>query len=446
MEVLIVSIYKEIVMEIIKNSDVAINQALVEIEDESNKYLAGAIDLIFKKIRKYTSTTDKKKNKAILNDWQSNFDKKQESATMKSLLEDLIVLHKKIDKEGEYSERLTVMLRHLICQIQHIDFLIKIGDSDIYKNNPGEGILQTNNLTVREKWDALLNLPNKRNNPAETNGPNNLTEDLLDKINFSKDLSILYVTGGDINPVGHAILKLGNNGYIHINTLCSYPQYIKDDRHFAAYMRAQGGRVFNVQALMISNPQEARKVLQQFAQNIWLWEMTHNNCLTFVHKIAIAGGVTYQELGYKDDDIHSQPKLPSNFVKAGSGSCLLKGVAVTETYQHEFRKIELKIKKYFEQDDNYSKANLSDIVTYYAILRRNKSNKLDALRCVAICFQLNLTKRYRLAEAATSVCTMPRTIADNANAFFSAVRMASRPHVKEGIKRSISSEQPFSSS
>lgn len=149
-----------------------------------------------------------------------------------------------------------------------------------------------------------------------------MPKEVLNTIDFS-NLSILYVSGGKYNPYGHALLRLGDKGYLHINNRHDYPEYIPDKEHLIAYLAKKSGflvkeeaYVLGEQRLNIRSPEEAKKMIRQLTEQKWLWLVAHHNCLSFAQTVAAAGGIPYSELGAT----HRTAKLPVEFMTQRNGT------------------------------------------------------------------------------------------------------------------------------
>ena len=47
------------------------------------------------------------------------------------------------------------------------------------------------------------------------------------KLRIEVDCGITFVIGGNLNPFGHALFRLGGRtGYLHVDEVCAYPKFI----------------------------------------------------------------------------------------------------------------------------------------------------------------------------------------------------------------------------
>ena len=120
-------------------------------------------------------------------------------------------------------------------------------------------------------------------------------ETILNNISQLKKLSIVIVYGNvntQGNIYGHALLRLGDIGYLHINNLYSRP-YPIPNHEFAEQLRKENSFVVDVQPLFKDKDKISEDDLKHIARIIvnysttrWFWQITHHNCLSFAQTIA----------------------------------------------------------------------------------------------------------------------------------------------------------------
>jgi hypothetical protein len=237
----------------------------------------------------------------------------------------------------------------------------------------------------------ILNKPQRFTNPAVENFPG-LTRELLNKIDFGTDIELVYLHGGAENPYGHAMLKLGEHGYLHINELYGQPQYLSDQAHFSAYQKMQGGRPMAYQSFKLPFPEEVKKLLFKFSRKKFFWKGTHGNCLSFAHSILLAGGVSPEELGYLDNNIHTPAKFPRVFnkqreqIKKNRDSFF--PIEESPIYKIHKEKIRQEFPLLFEVNKKNPLENKEKCFEYYAYLRCLDLQKHDVLRFMTQVYDL----------------------------------------------------------
>lgn len=97
------------------------------------------------------------------------------------------------------------------------------------------------------------------------------------------------------NPYGHVLLCLGDAGYIHVNDLHDYPQYIPLDK-FDAYLRKNNRLVAGMQHFDVPDIEAFKVWLTQVHNNKWTFLMWRNNCVDFANEGLMAGGVSCAEI------------------------------------------------------------------------------------------------------------------------------------------------------
>ncbi len=439
--------------------------------NEREKFII-ARSYVLKGLLNYINTTKKLENKKILEEALSKIlgNCKKDGPdnnpvnNIDKLKEYLSQLQNQINEDGVKSQRLSKLINYMLCQINNVDYLARIGDSEIIATKIGERVLKAGrprHLSTAE-FNMTMNLPNVYNNPAEPDAEHWLSNKdpeafkeldafknsnpikKLDAIDFNK-LAIIYVTGGKANPYGHSILKLGDYGYIHINTLNDKPQFIRDDEHFAAYLRAQGGRVFYIHPLdNLKHPEAAKAMLAESVQQTWAWKMTHNNCLTFIHKIAFAGGVTPAQLGYATTDLHGVAKLPIEFatMQCKGGACGInlaaKSAASQKTYTNEVSGL---FAKYIKDAQQIEPELKKQLIAYYVELRCNGLLKDDALQCTLIYGKFSglelTTQGQHVRPRGNLVMQAFHNMKASAHAFFTKLSGDDRPALQKDPKPAL---------
>ncbi len=258
------------------------------------------------KLLSYLKTTNKRKNIERVNEVITNINSiecaNDEDAldSIEKLVTYISVMQKAWLTNGQNSIRLAVLLAFLKTQITQLGHLKEMGCSAIYP----EEIEVSRGSKWKNIGKIVLNKPNSYNNFALTY-KYGLPDDVLDKIDY---LSILYVTPGPHNPYGHSILQLGDQGYLHINTLNGRPQYLSPEM-LPTHLKINKAEIAAIQNLPIRNLENAKVAIKKLSSKRWFWRGTHHNCLSFAQAIAIAGGVSFTELGCD----HSTAKLPAHF-------------------------------------------------------------------------------------------------------------------------------------
>lgn len=107
--------------------------------------------------------------------------------------------------------------------------------------------------------------------------------------------SLVFVSGVWPNPYGHALLKLGDLGYIHIYDLHQKPLFIPRNQ-FQKFLDDSGQLLLGMQPIHVPNMEGARKKLMHLSQNKWLWLMYKNNCEDFAEAVVRAGGASCAQL------------------------------------------------------------------------------------------------------------------------------------------------------
>lgn len=105
------------------------------------------------------------------------------------------------------------------------------------------------------------------------------------------------------NTVGHALLSLGDLGYLHINGLRKKPEFVSHHT-FRDYLKKQNSFVVDVKPIFSKEKHLKPEKLQQYANIIeaaakktWFWKITFHNCLSFVFDVAKKCGIKQHKLG-----------------------------------------------------------------------------------------------------------------------------------------------------
>lgn len=244
--------------------------------------------------------------------------------------------------------------------------------------------------------NSNANLTNKINDigrePIKPQEENELIKAIISNLT-ADSLAIIYVHGGFYNRHGHSILKLGDQGYLHVNTLYGRPTYISSDANF----NEQGGEILGVQELHLKYPQAAKNMLQKLVSERWFWQVSHHNCLTFIHKVAIAGGVSLAELGYLSNDpklVHGTAKYPNRFFRQQRNyhNPVNLAINVRPEKNRYIAEMQTTYKNIFVNVDSQNKLN--EISEYYATLRVNGISYFETLDYVAIGCNVSLCEAY----------------------------------------------------
>lgn len=292
------------------------------------------------KLDAYLKSTKKEKNASLVQDFKIDIKSIQcandedANTAIEHLTTTIVLMQKAWCASGKESMRLSMLLAYLKTQIVHLESLKRMGASAIFPEDiltVPTGKQSGLKNKIKTKFKSVLNLPNEDNNSAYVFKNNKDDEvitpiqkdygeiDLhhLDKIlNQTAFLSIIHVTAGKHNPFGHSILQLGDQGFLHVNTLDGRPQFMTQEQ-FSIYLRQNQIQVAAIQHLPILDIDKAKGTIKELSTKQWFWRITHHNCLSFAQAIAIAGGVSYSELGCD----HDTAKLPIFFYAAKLNSC-----------------------------------------------------------------------------------------------------------------------------
>jgi hypothetical protein len=198
------------------------------------------------------------------------------------------------------SKRLETLLYTLRKQIENIELYRRMGISEIF---PTDSTDQSKNSEVR---------------PINTR---NDLQSIIDQsdMSWARDIGIVFVYGNinkHGNSSGHSLLRLGNIGYLHINTLVAHPTFIPHSE-FKQYIDKNNSFVIDVQPLFLNKDKLGSDdlkriidVIMKYSNEFWLWQITHHNCLTFARKVAHECGVSNDQIGYG----RGQPKTPIEFL------------------------------------------------------------------------------------------------------------------------------------
>jgi hypothetical protein len=107
---------------------------------------------------------------------------------------------------------------------------------------------------------------------------------------------VTFVQGGNLNPFGHALFRLGRNiGYVHVDEPLGYPKAIPASE-FSRYLHENGKFILREYDLKIPFRQNALKKLEELWPKKWIWLAIPHNCVNFCEVIAEAGGCDWSSI------------------------------------------------------------------------------------------------------------------------------------------------------
>jgi hypothetical protein len=116
------------------------------------------------------------------------------------------------------------------------------------------------------------------------------------KPRIEHDCGITFVIGGNLNPFGHALFRMGRRtGYTHVDELCAYPKFIPWFS-FDTYLRDNGKRILRELTIFLPHPSAALRKLRQLNGKKWPWLAIPHNCVTYCEEILQAGGSKWESV------------------------------------------------------------------------------------------------------------------------------------------------------
>lgn len=171
----------------------------------------------------------------------------------------------KLHEDGAKSHRLSFLIAGLYTQVSHLEELEESGLSDIVTKE-------------------IENPEHKSRSKA------------LKELNFEEgdQLTLITVSGGGYNPYGHVLLKIGDKGYLEINTLYAKPRFLSAEEMTASLRSSK--TVMGIQQIDIKDPRVTEKAISYLSNKKWFWRVSHHNCLSFAQEVALLSGASVNDI------------------------------------------------------------------------------------------------------------------------------------------------------
>jgi hypothetical protein len=103
------------------------------------------------------------------------------------------------------------------------------------------------------------------------------------KPRIEPDCGITFVIGGNLNPFGHALFRMGRRtGYTHVDELCAFPKFIPW-YSFGTYLRGNHKRILRELTIALPHPLCALRKTLELNYKRWPWLGIPHNCVAYGH-------------------------------------------------------------------------------------------------------------------------------------------------------------------
>jgi hypothetical protein len=116
------------------------------------------------------------------------------------------------------------------------------------------------------------------------------------KPRIEPDCGITFVIGGNPNPFGHSLFRMGRRtGYVHVDELCDYPKFIPWFS-FGTYLRENHKRILRELTIALPHPISALRKILELNYKKWPWFVIPHNCVAYCEEILHAGGSNWESI------------------------------------------------------------------------------------------------------------------------------------------------------